>query len=78
MSGFQPGDAVIVYLPEPFRRTRPTGVVQDVASYTVEGEAVYDLLMDDGEHPREITVRGRYIETFGVFTVPAAQEAAEQ
>lgn len=77
MSGFQPGDAVIVYLPEPFRRAQPTGVVQGIPYYAASGEPYYDLLMDDGNHPRVITVREHFIERYGVVQ-SAAQEAAEQ
>lgn len=75
VSKFQVGDAVIVYLPEPFRRAQPTGIVQAVAPYTAEGETVYEIQMDDGDRPPAITVRERYIECYGVLTV-AAQEAA--
>jgi len=64
---FRPGDAVIVYLPAPWRRVPPTGIVQSVAAYSVEGEAAYDLLMDDGEFPPIITVRERAIERYGVM-----------
>lgn len=70
---FRPGDAVIVYLPAPWQRVPPTGVVLAVAAYAVEGETAYDVLMDGGKHPPVITVRERAIERYGVMAAQGAE-----